>query len=134
MTYTQVYEFYKDKRDVECEITQELIESGFYQKRGTGYMAIAEKCELNLPPSQWWHLMNYCLKYYEKHQESQTFRTIFCGELIFWMGEASGAVSKDKLIDLKNEIINNQDWSRNQKNSRIKNVCWNKIIDVVEQN
>ena len=52
MTYAQVYNFYKDKRDVECKYTKELIENGFCQ-RGNGYIAVAIVSGLISPPSQW---------------------------------------------------------------------------------
>ena len=32
MTYAQVKDFFQDKRDVTCDITNKLIENGFQQK------------------------------------------------------------------------------------------------------
>lgn len=58
MTYAQVQCFFQDKRDTPCEITNNLIKSGFQQKKGTGYLRIAEASEID-NPSQWWHLINY---------------------------------------------------------------------------
>ena len=135
MTYAQVYNFYKDKRDVECECTKELIKAGFYQRQD-GYIAVAIASGLVIPPSQWWHLMQYCLGKYENHEESKNYQYTPCGELIFWMAEStlqvSDEFSKEELEKLKNKILNIGVLKRKIINEEIKNVCWDRIKKIVE--
>jgi len=132
MTYAQVYNFYKDKRDADCKYTNELIKSGFLQNKYRGYMKVAKASDFSLPPSQWWHLMQYCLGKYEHHEELKNWQYTPCGELVFWMAEVSGDFDEDELETLKNTIINSQK-TRREKNSIIHHACWNKIEKVVEQ-
>lgn len=131
MTNEQVFNFFKGKRDVECKVTDALINSGFYQKEG-GYRVVADVCDIS-KPSQWWHLMSYCLTKYEFHKEKDQYPFTPCGELLFWMAEVSNAVPKDKLIELQTEIANNPD-DRRGNNNKIKDLCWSKIVETVEQN
>ena len=131
MTYAQVYTYFKSKRDAECPITDKLIREGFQQQRGTGYLLIAEKSEIE-NPSQWWHIMNYCLKKYEMHLENERYRHTPCGELVFWMAEVSGAVSKGELEELQKEIINRK-LTRSEGNKRIKELCFEKVKETVEK-
>lgn len=135
MTYAQVYNFYKDKRDCECKFTNELIEKGFCQRQN-GYIAVAIISGLTAPPSQWWHLMQYCLGKYEKHEESRNYKYTPCGELIFWMAEAtlktSNLFSEKELEELKDEVLNIGVLDRRTANKKIKDACWDKIVKIVE--
>lgn len=125
MTYAEVFEFFKNKRDAECNNTNELISNGFHQSYNTdGYLKISKACNLKTFPSQWWHLMNYCLLYYEKKHEHYKFNeNVSCGELIFWMAEVSNALSKDDLKALKEEIIGKHLTDRAAGNKLIKDTC-----------
>lgn len=131
MTYAQVKDFFQDKRDVTCDITNKLIENGFQQKTKGGYLEIADVSEIK-NPSQWWHLMNYCLKKEEQHKENDNYGYTPCGELVFWMAEVSGAVEKEKLIGLAERIINSGEVDNRKKwNDEIKNLCWKKIKETI---
>jgi len=130
MTYEQVIEFFCDKGDTPCEITDFLIQNGFQQKKDTGYLHIAKVSEID-NPSQWWHIMSYCLLKIKKHKENDNYRFTPCGELLFWMAEVSEAVTKCELKKLAKEIINNKDISRDKANKKIKALCWKKIKDKV---
>lgn len=130
MTIEQVYNFYKDKRDTNCEITNNLISSGFYQKKG-GYVEIAHVSDVQ-HPSQWWHLMNYCLSKYELKKEKERYPFTPCGELLFWMAEVSNAVPKEELSKLQLEI-SKQPNNRKDGNKKIKEICWDKIIEKIDQ-
>ena len=92
MTFAQVRKFFEDKRNVDCPLKTELIAKGYRQKSG-GYINIAQDLGLD-NPSQWWHLMNYCLSKEEQHIENSNYRYTPCGELLFWMAEVSGACEK----------------------------------------
>lgn len=131
MTYAQVYNFYKGKRDVECNRTKELIENGFCQK-GKGYIDVAKASDFTRLPSQWWHLMQYLLVKYEHHEEFNKYPYTPCGELKFWMAEVSGAFTDNELDELKNTIINSKNLNRTKKNSIIHSACWSKIKTVVD--
>ena len=131
MTYEQVIKFFCDKRDTPCEITNFLIQNGFQQKKGTGYLNIAKVSEIN-NPSQWWHIMNYCLSKIEQHKENDIYRYTPCGELLFWMAEVSKAVTKCELDMLAKEIVNNKNMRRKDANEKIKILCWDKIKETVE--
>ena len=130
MTYGQVIKFFCDKRNTSCEITNFLIQNGFQQNKDTGYLHIAKVSEID-NPSQWWHIMNYCLSKLEQHKENDIYRYTPCGELVFWMAEVSEAVTKCELDKLAKEIINNKDMGRNKANEKIKALCWEKIKETV---
>ena len=100
MKIREVKEFFKDKENVPCPLTDQLISAGYRQKSG-GYIDIAKKKGIE-NPSQYWHLVNYC----DMVDGEKTFgRNVVCGELIFWMAEVSGAVSKEELEDLLERIV-----------------------------
>ncbi|MBQ8326588.1 MAG: hypothetical protein IJX86_05905 [Lachnospiraceae bacterium] len=132
MTYAQVKDFFKDKKDEVCTITDKLVEGGYRQKRG-GYIRIAK--ELNIEsPTQWWHIMNHC---YDKEMRGiahKTYRYTPCGELVFWMAEVSKAVDKEELVKLKDKIIQSQEVDKRRKwNKEIKEVCWTRICEKIDR-
>ena len=102
MNIHQVEEFFKDKKDTPCPLTERLIKAG-YQQTGGGYIALAKKRGLivdytKAKPTQYWHLME---EYIPSVPEDKIFnKSIVCGELIFWMAEVSQAVPKNKLEEL----------------------------------
>lgn len=130
MTYAQVFNFYKDKRGADkCKLTNELVK---YLRYGD-YIQVAIVSGVTTPPSQWWHLMQYVLKYYESGKENNTFNAnVACGELIFWMAEVSGAFDEKELIDLKDSIISECEKGVGKKNKKIKAYCWERIKNKVE--
>ncbi len=175
MTPRQLFNYYKDKRDVPCSLTNELIESGFVQEKGgivikeenedgsvktyykvfknkkntynSNYIDVAEISDFKTPPSQWWHLMQYCLKKFEtrdkngKREEDKHCR-FPCGELIFWMAEATLSdsslsdcekFSREELEKLKNDVIDIKN-AREEANKKIKEVCLKRIKKIVEKN
>lgn len=132
MRVKDVRRFFKDKEKVPCPLTERLVKAGFQQKSG-GYIEIAKKQGLEVDyrkakPSQYWHLMNYC----EMVDGEKTFgKNVVCGELIFWMTEVSGAVEKDELDKLVDEIIAGDIENRKKWNGVIQNVCFEKIKKLV---
>ena len=124
MKIKEVKEFFKDKENTPCPLTERLISAGFKQKSG-GYIDIAKKKGIS-NPSQYWHLMNYC----DMVDGEKTFgRNVVCGELIFWMAEVSGAVSSNELEKLVEEIINGNVNDRKKWNKVIGDVCFERITD-----
>ena len=63
MTIEQVINFFKDKEDIPCPLTERLVGAGYQQKAG-GYIKRA-KTEGQVvdytknSPSQYWHLMTF---------------------------------------------------------------------------
>lgn len=126
MDIRQVKEFYKDKENTPCPLTDKLISSGYKQTSG-GYIKIAKEKDIK-NPTQYWHLMNYC----SMVDENKTFsKSIVCGELIFWMAEVSNAVPKQELESLLNEILAGDIKDREKWNKRIQKVCFDRIRNVV---
>ena len=106
MNIHQVEEFFKDKNDTPCPLTERLIKAG-YQQTGGGYIDLAKKRKLivdytKAEPTQYWHLTE---EYIPSVPEDKVFsRSIVCGELIFWMAEVSNAVPEEKLEELLERI------------------------------
>jgi|GEM_PF-3399435 len=169
MTPRQLFNYYKDKRDVPCSLTNELIKSGFVQRIGgevdeeenakgnvktyyivcknekdkyeSNYIDVAEISDLKTPPSQWWHLMQYCLAKFEDKKEDVGCK-FSCGELIFWMAEATLSdsslsdcekFSREELEELKDYVITIKD-KRGKANKKIEEVCLKRIKKIVEKN
>lgn len=141
MTIEQVYNYFKDKEDVPCPLTERLVGAGYQQKDG-GYIKRAKKEGLEIDftknrPSQYWHLMTFCSIV---PMTTKFTRTIQCGELIFWMAEASGSVSRDaleKMVDaITNGAIAYDDvrpiYDRRHWNKEIQRLCFEAIRVTVE--
>ncbi len=142
MNIRQVKEFFKDKNDTPCPLTERLIKAG-YQQTGGGYIALAKKRGLivdytKAKPTQYWHLME---EYIPSVPEDKIFsKSIVCGELIFWMAEVSQAVPKNKLEELIERIIADRDdsitppkYDRIKWNKEIQNVCFDATVNKVEK-
>lgn len=143
MNIRQVKEFFKDKKDAPCPLTERLIKAG-YQQTGGGYIDLAKKRGLvvdytKAEPTQYWHLME---EYVPSVPEDKIFsKSIVCGELIFWMAEVSKAVPKEKLEELLERIVADGDasttppkYNRIKWNKEIQNLCFNAIVIAVEKN
>lgn len=140
MNIRQVEQFFKDKKDVPCPLTERLIKAG-YQQTGGGYIKIARDQGLTVDytkaePTQYWHLIE---EYCPSVDKNKSFnKSIVCGELIFWMAEVSKAVSKDKLEKLLERIIADGDgatppkYNRIKWNKEIQNLCFDTIVNVVK--
>ena len=145
MNIKQIREFYLDKEDTPCPITEELIKAGYQQERG-GYIARAKALGMEVDykkakPTQWWHLIkSYCDN--EKPDKNFPY-SIRCGELYFWMAEVSGALTDKQLRELKEEAIGAciQVKRRNDKlpplrtskgNVIIRKACYNEIKKIIE--
>lgn len=128
MTFEQVWYFFRDKRDTTCPITEKLMDEGFRQKN-RGYIENARNLGIN-NPSQWWHLMYYCVTKMEIGTKNYPYTP--CGELLFWMAEVSGAISAEELQALQEEICH-QKIERSEGNKKIKELCWNRIKETVER-
>lgn len=141
MNIRQVKEFFEDKKDVPCPLTERLIKAG-YQQTGGGYIDIAKRRGLTVDytkaePTQYWHLIE---EYIPSVSEDKVFsKSIVCGELIFWMAEVSGAVSEGELGELLERIVADGDrgsvppkYDRLKWNREIQNLCFNAISKTVE--
>lgn len=99
MNIRQVKEFFEDKGNTPCPLTERLIRAGYQQTSG-GYINLAKKRKLTVDytkaePTQYWHLIE---EYIPSVPEDKVFsRSIVCGELIFWMAEVSKAVQEEKV-------------------------------------
>ena len=138
MNIRQVKEFFKDKKNAPCPLTERLIKAG-YQQTGGGYIDLAKKRGLvvdytKAEPTQYWHLME---EYVPSVPEDKIFsKSIVCGELIFWMAEVSKAVPKEKLEELLERIVADGDTStsppkydRIRWNREIQKLCFDAIAD-----
>lgn len=128
MKIKQLYDFFKNKKDIDCPLTEALMRGGYVQRKGTGY----RKEQIDDMPSQYTHLMNYCEDQIRRGKNKDFPKTVTCGELIFWMAEASNAVRYEKLDELKNEILKNYQKKRKAGNTIIQKVCFDKIISLIE--
>ena len=141
MNVRQVKEFFEDKKDTPCPLTERLIKAGYQQTSG-GYIELAKKRGVTVDytkaePTQYWHLVE---EYIPSVPEDKAFsKSIVCGELIFWMAEVSKAVPKDELGKLLERIIADGDknstppkYDRIKWNKEIQNLCFNAIINVIE--
>ena len=142
MNIRQVKEFFEDKENAPCPLTERLIKAG-YQQTGGGYINLAKKRKIivdytKAKPTQYWHLTE---EYIPSVPEDKVFsRSIVCGELIFWMAEASRAVPEEKLEELLERIIADGDksvtppkYNRIKWNKEIQNLCFNAIEAIVEK-
>lgn len=137
MTIQQVKEFFIDKEYAPCPLTEKLVKAGYQQISG-GYIDRAKwrRVRVNYKensPSQYWHLMTYCDS---RNPEKQFSTSVICGELIFWMAEASGVVETSELERMVNRIVESADHSRGNRpvydrrkwNREIYNLCFDKIM------
>ena len=130
MNNRRVRNFYEGKNNIPCPLTDQLVSAGFKQKSG-GYIKYAKECNIE-NPTQYWHLIESWSK---RSPEDATFtKRIQCGELIFWMAEVSQAVEHDELVKLKNLIINEYLDKRTEANRKIQEVCFERIVSLVEKN
>ena len=139
MTFQQVKEFFIDKEHCPCPLTDMLIKSGYQQVCG-GYIDRAKRKGVLVDytknsPSQYWHLMTYC----DSRDGNKPFsRSVVCGELLFWMAEASSAVDSQVLEYLANQIIESTDLSKGNRpvfdrmkwNREIYNLCFDRIMHI----
>ena len=137
MTTEQVKIFFSNKENVPCPFTEKLVKAGYQQISG-GYIDRAKWRGVNVNymenrPSQYWHLMTYCDSRPINHPFS---KSVTCGELLFWMAEVSGAVTKDNLDKLARLIIESADhtkgvrpvYDRKKWNREIQNLCFDKLL------
>lgn len=153
MNALQVRKYYEGKKNHPCELTKRLIQAGYQQDEGSGYMGYAKersktKDDIEVDyrkaePNQWWHLIeSYC----ERTEDNTEFtKTIQCGELIFWMAEVADCIDRSVLENLVERII---ETGRPQKSTRetmppvrydrknwnreIQNICFDSIVKAVE--
>ena len=121
-------------------MTEKLVKAGYQQISG-GYIDRARWRDVKVSykdssPSQYWHLMNYC----DSRRTDHPFtKSVTCGELIFWMAEASGVVEKEQLERLANQIIESTDLStgvrpiydRIKWNRKIQDLCFDGLLKMV---
>jgi hypothetical protein len=141
MNIYQVENFFKNKKNVPCPLTERLIKAGYQQTSG-GYIDLAKKRGLvvdhtKAKPTQYWHLIEEYCPSVEKNKKFS--KSIVCGELIFWMAEVSKAASNDELEKLLERIIADGDisvipprYNRVKWNREIQNLCFDAIVDIVE--
>ena len=143
MTIGQVKDFFFDKENTPCPLTDKLVKTG-YQQRSGGYIDTAKKEGILVDytqnsPTQYWHLMTYC----DSRDTAKPFlKSIVCGELIFWMAEVSESVPASELEVLVNEVISNTHIresgrpcsDRNCWNKKIQELCFDRIVENVNSN
>lgn len=142
MNIRQVKEFFEDKENALCPLTERLIKAG-YQQTGGGYIDLAKKRKITVDytkaePTQYWHLTE---EYIPSVPEDKIFsKSIVCGELIFWMAEVSKAVPEEKLEELLEQIVADGDksvtppkYNRIKWNKEIQNLCFDAIVKNVEK-
>ena len=142
MNIRQVKQFFNDKKETPCPLTERLIRAG-YQQTGGGYIDLAKKRGItvdytNAEPTQYWHLVE---EYIPSVPEDKVFsKSIVCGELIFWMAEVSKAVPEEKLEELLERIIADGNkgtippkYDRIKWNKEIQNLCFDAIVNIIEK-
>jgi hypothetical protein len=86
MTIKQVKDYFIEKNDVPCPMTEKLVKAGYQQISG-GYIDRARREGLlvdytKFSPSQYWHLMSYC----NSCNSDRSFsKRIVCGELLCYL-------------------------------------------------
>lgn len=141
MNICQVKQFFSNKKEMPCPLTERLIKAGYQQASG-GYIDLAKKRGITVDytkaePTQYWHLVE---EYIPSVPEDKVFsKSIVCGELIFWMAEVSKAVPEERLEELSECIIADGDkdtippkYDRAKWNKEIQNLCFDAIVNVVE--
>ena len=131
MKIEEVLDFFIEKHDYPCPLTEKLVKAGYQQKRG-GYIDRARKDGKLVDysqnsPSQYWHLMTY---YFMTHKSNVFSKRIVCGELIIWMAEVSESVPYDELEALVNRIIAST-GTNDSKKKQFDRIKWNKEIQKV---
>ena len=147
VTVEQVKNFYENKINDRCTLTEKLIKAGYQQESG-GYIAYALECGeevfyKNAKPSQGWHLIDsYC----KRTQPKTVFsKRIKCGELLFWMAEVGKCVPYEELEILVNTIIASRTpvkrrnemkppvrYNRRKWNKEIQRLCFDEIVKSVD--
>ena len=130
MNNKQVYDFFIEKGNITCPLTDRLVGAGYKQKSG-GYIKYAKECDID-NPTQYWHLMESWCK--NRAEDAHFTKRIQCGELIFWMAEVSQALEYDELYCLKELIIKEYLNKRKEGNLKIREVCFDRIVNLVEKN
>lgn len=142
MNIRQVKQFFSNKKEAPCPLTERLIKAGYQQASG-GYIDLAKKRGITVDytmaePTQYWHLVE---EYIPSVPEDKVFsKSIVCGELIFWMAEVSKAVPEEKLEELLERIITDGDkgtippkYDRIKYNKEIQNLCFDAIVNIIEK-
>ena len=142
MTIKEISDYFRDKENHPCPLTEKLVKAG-YQQRNGGYIDRAKREGIMVDytknsPSQYWHLMTYCDS---KKVDDLFTKSIVCGELIFWMAEVSDIITKESLIRLVDRIINDPVrmdgnkavYDRRKWNKEIQSVCFDRICQAVDK-
>ena len=137
MTIKEISDYFKDKENHPCPLTEKLVKAG-YQQRNGGYIDRAKREGIMVDytknsPSQYWHLMTYCDS---KMVDDLFTKSIVCGELIFWMAEVSDCIPTAELESLVDSIIHDQVemvgdrpvYDRKRWNKEIQCVCFDRIM------
>lgn len=123
----QVRRVFKDLEHAPKPLTDKLVSSGYRQK-SKGYITEAKKYGIE-NPTQYWHLIHSWSG--TRNPEQPFDRRIVCGELIFWMAEASGAVPYEELAELLNDVLE-RPKDRRRGNKLIQNACFDRLVVLVE--
>ncbi len=113
-----------------CPKTDALIMSGFQQPSG-GYIDYAKQSGIVVDykkalPNQGWHFIKSYLD--RTDPEEARIENVSCGEMWYWLGEVSKALSDEELDTLSQDI---RGLGRRRANSMIKARCFKKILEIV---
>ena len=142
MTIKSIRKYYSGKNSIPCPLTEKLVKAG-YQQRSGGYITNAKREGITVDytknlPSQYWHLMYYC----QIKNDADIFtRQSVCGELLFWMAEVARCVPTVELEKLVDDIIvnpvciegNRPVYDRKKWNVVIQQICFDRIVEIVEK-
>ncbi len=128
MNKKQILKYFSGFEATKTPITDKLIASGHPNKNDL-YLQTARAWNVQ-NVTQYWHLI-HCWAVQSK--DSELFiRRIKYGELYVWMAEVSNVISKEELQELVDEVINDKQSTRGQKNRKLKARLFDLIAEEVE--
>ena len=136
MALPEVESYFGDKENAACPLTNELIQSGYKQKRD-GYVTYLRN--KGWTDEKIYHQYNHLIYSWVEQSKSDgkttTFgKTIVCGELLFWMAEVSHAVAEQELKELKDRVLaefHAKKATRRKLNKEIQRVCFARTVYTV---
>lgn len=137
MRLPEVESYFGDKENANCPLTNELIQSGYKQKRD-GYVTYLRN--KGWTEEKIYHQYNHLIYSWVEQfklggEPNARFReNTTCGELLFWMAEVSHAVDEQELKELKSRVLaefHAKKATRGELNKEIKRVCFARTVYTV---